>query len=1079
MFLVHRQKKYSTSYKFKMDKKSYRIDMEVFREIFQICPRISNQDFDELSTDEDIMCQSWRTFPSIINKCLPRKISASPKMRRKLKKPASPSKNRTLVTEEEEEPNPLRKLYLLRNLLLKDSLLVFKSERLVVAQVREVIPNQRLLMSQKGDSRDGNEDDSNDNSNDNSNDDTNADDNNDDVNNVESDEDHEQANDEQTESNDEEEAKQDDEFVHTPNDYVPTDDETNDEYKEFDEEEYEELYGDVNISLKDAKTVEKEKGDMEMTNTETGDTELENVNREEVVSMLDIKVQYEVPRTSPLLTIPVSVIPEHTVVKPPKIVTTASSVTISSLLSSLFPYLQLLKPIPTPTTTHKTIDHSAAFLSAIKSKVPNAIKEYNGTSLDDALHKDKDAMDEGAADKLKKRKHDDADKDKGPFAGSDRGLKRQKIGRDTEPPKKTKLTKTSKGTSKKRPPQTWINKIAQVEKPPFSFDELMSTPLNFLAYVMNHLKIDKLTQEHLVRPTFNLLKGTCKNHVELEYNFKECYKALTDRLYWNNPEGKEYPFDLSKPLPLIMVQGRQVVPVDYFINNDLEYPRGGSSSKKYMTSTTKTRAAMYDILGIEDILPSLWSPIKWYDYGYLEEIEVQREGYFPKLHLHDIKDMLLLLVQKKLSNLERDVIFYLGVALCAKHFLVIDAHMHGAFLKSKTTKFSAADRHVSAANVDILMLLGFEQRMIPEPGDTNREVPANETFHVETNDELTKKELRQIEADDQDIQTILLGLPEDIYAAVDNSPHQDQPSFNQNYMQQPMPNPEDITDPTTAMNMALALMAKAFKLNYSTPTNNNQMISSNPCNRHIAQPGNANQIRNGNLVAARAEGNVAVHNGNHIRCTTAGEWVILLETTPSGQGEGMLPIFRHNLDEIEEVNANCILMANLQQASTSEEQYTELLEPIPESHQGPQNDNDVISEVTNVEQSGGTVEKHPVNVKETHFKSLAKEADESLAQHKALELEIERLLRAVETHNWSSFARQELHKIMEAAKFVGDFKSLAKEADESLAQHKALELEIERLLRAVVSQDIMSVVQKDYVEDTSTLQTKLERKNAL
>nr|GEY06887.1 hypothetical protein [Tanacetum cinerariifolium] len=35
------------------------------------------------------------------------------------------------------------------------------------------------------------------------------------------------------------------------------------------------------------------------------------------------------------------------------------------------------------------------------------------------------------------------------------------------------------------------------------------------------------------------------------------------------------------------------------------------------------------------------------------------------------------------------------------------------------------------------------------------------------------------------------------------------------------------------------------------------------------------------------------------------------------------------------------------------------------------------------------------------------------------------------------------------AKFVGDFKSLEKEADESLAKYKALELEIERLLRAV------------------------------
>nr|GEZ96888.1 hypothetical protein [Tanacetum cinerariifolium] len=63
----------------------------------------------------------------------------------------------------------------------------------------------------------------------------------------------------------------------------------------------------------------------------------------------------------------------------------------------------------------------------------------------------------------------------------------------------------------------------------------------------------------------------------------------------------------------------------------------------------------------------------------------------------------------------------------------------------------------------------------------------------------------------------------------------------------------------------------------------------------------------------------------------------------------------------------------------------------------------------------------------------------------------------------------------EAAKFVGDFKSLAKEANESLAKHKALELEIEHLLRAVVSQDIISVVQKESVVVTSNLQTELER----
>nr|GEW63938.1 putative reverse transcriptase domain-containing protein [Tanacetum cinerariifolium] len=62
----------------------------------------------------------------------------------------------------------------------------------------------------------------------------------------------------------------------------------------------------------------------------------------------------------------------------------------------------------------------------------------------------------------------------------------------------------------------------------------------------------------------------------------------------------------------------------------------------------------------------------------------------------------------------------------------------------------------------------YARRMIPEPCDTNREGPVNETFHVQTDDELTEKELKQIKADDQAIQTILLGLPEDIYAAVDS-----------------------------------------------------------------------------------------------------------------------------------------------------------------------------------------------------------------------------------------------------------------------------------------------------------------------
>nr|GEU29356.1 retrovirus-related Pol polyprotein from transposon TNT 1-94 [Tanacetum cinerariifolium] len=245
----------------------------------------------------------------------------------------------------------------------------------------------------------------------------------------------------------------------------------------------------------------------------------------------------------------------------------------------------------------------------------------------------------------------------------------------------------------------------------------------------------------------------------------------------------------------------------------------------------------------------------------------------------------------------------------------------------------------------------------------------------QTDDELSEKELKQIEADDQAIQTILL---DDLKAerlvktqdplafmATSNNPytfpvlHQDQPTFNQNYMQQPMSNPEDITDPTTAINMSLALMAKAFKLNYSIPTNNNQRISSNPLqnpriqnvgnqNGLIVVSGNANQNPNGNgnLVAPRAESNATGHNGNQIRCynyrglghfgrsytvrprrkdSAYLETQLLITqkeevgTQPQAEEFDLMAVAA-DLDEIEKVNANCILMANLQQASTSSTQ---------------------------------------------------------------------------------------------------------------------------------------------------------------
>ncbi|GJW00947.1 retrovirus-related pol polyprotein from transposon TNT 1-94 [Tanacetum coccineum] len=304
-----------------------------------------------------------------------------------------------------------------------------------------------------------------------------------------------------------------------------------------------------------------------------------------------------------------------------------------------------------------------------------------------------------------------------------------------------------------------------------------------------------------------------------------------------------------------------------------------------------------------------------------------------------------------------------------------------------------------------------------------------------------------------------------------------QPSFNTNYLQHPMQNPGDISNPTTAFNMALALMAKAFTLNDTTPTNNNQRSSSNPSSMQIAQPGMnmdqdrqmlmvednvgnqvvlnasqnpgvqnvgnqnglnvvseiANQHGDGNVVTASAEGNGNGINGNTIRCYNCqGEDHYASNCTVkprkldaaylqkqmqiAQKEEAGIQLTPEEFDfmaavgackETKRANANCTLENNLQQASSSgtqsdkapvydsdgsaevhhsencynndifnmftqEEQYTELLEPIPEPHQVQQNDSNVISVVSSVEQSGGTVEQHPANIEETraYFESL-------------------------------------------------------------------------------------------------------------
>ncbi|GKF68558.1 hypothetical protein Tco_0198237, partial [Tanacetum coccineum] len=149
----------------------------------------------------------------------------------------------------------------------------------------------------------------------------------------------------------------------------------------------------------------------------------------------------------------------------------------------------------------------------------------------------------------------------------------------------------------------------------------------------------------------------------LEYFFEEVYNATTDRLDWHNPKGQQYPHDLRKPLPLIRnSRGRQVIPFDHFINNDLVYQSGGVSSRTYATFVTKTKAADYGhIKCIEDLVPNIiWSEVPVnYDKHALWGIShwgrkrQQFYGYAANREsAHDVYSKCRIIAVKKLQILE-------------------------------------------------------------------------------------------------------------------------------------------------------------------------------------------------------------------------------------------------------------------------------------------------------------------------------------------------------------------------------------------------------------------------------------------
>nr|GEY90760.1 hypothetical protein [Tanacetum cinerariifolium] len=206
-----------------------------------------------------------------------------------------------------------------------------------------------------------------------------------------------------------------------------------------------------------------------------------------------------------------------------------------------------------------------------------------------------------------KRRRDDEDKDEEPSAGSNRGSKRKWDGKEPEstsdPKEKTSKT-TSKSTEGSKSHHKSTSESAPVEEP-------MHTTKYLEEPAHQEFDTGANDDQHVAEAS---------QHPDW---FQKQAKPLTpnpttDQLDWNNPEGQQYPHDLRTPLPLIPIsQGRRIIPFDHFINNDLEYLRGGVSSRKYTTSVTKTDATDYGhIKWIEDLF-----------YGFATNRESARDVY--------------------------------------------------------------------------------------------------------------------------------------------------------------------------------------------------------------------------------------------------------------------------------------------------------------------------------------------------------------------------------------------------------------------------------------------------------------------
>ncbi|GJW53393.1 hypothetical protein Tco_0097478 [Tanacetum coccineum] len=290
-----------------------------------------------------------------------------------------------------------------------------------------------------------------------------------------------------------------------------------------------------------------------------------------------------------------------------------------------------------------------------KSKSYRATEQHR--DLYDTLVKsyqlDKDLFDSYGKVYSLKRGHEDKDKDEDPPAGSGQGLKKRKMSKDAKPPKGSKSKESKSSSSKGSKSQSKsFGKFAQAEEPVFEAantempqdqgDDLGNTE-------------DQPNVEEASKPDW----------------FKKPERPPTPDRDWNS--GKQIDFRHPQTWISKMAKARKPpTTFDELMSTSIDFSAYGPKRHSFY-GYASNRKSKHNAFSTKRIITvTNVKVLKKYDYGYLDEIIVRREdqslhkfveGDFPRLNMRDIEDMLLLLVQKKLSNLERDDIFDLNVAL--------------------------------------------------------------------------------------------------------------------------------------------------------------------------------------------------------------------------------------------------------------------------------------------------------------------------------------------------------------------------------------------------------------------------------